>query len=139
MADATITASSVTKTNNTVIQIGTAGATITAGQVLYIDTANNYVMKPAVATVQASAVVAGVALHGALNGQPIAYATGGDINISTLAQGVVYVASANAGGLAPSADLDLTNNTNYASIVGVSLGTTSLRLSIANSNVLQTP
>lgn len=136
MADATIAVASVAKTNNTVIQIGVAGAAITAGQALFVDSTANYTLKPSVATVLLSAQVVGIALHAALTGQPIAYATGGDVAMTTLIVGQIYVCSANAGGLAPSADLDLSTGTNYATFIGVSTSAGNLRLGITVSNAL---
>lgn len=141
MADLTVSATGVKRTSSTVIQEGTAGATITAGQPVYADSANNYVLKPCQATSQAAAQCVGIALHGAASGQPLRYAADGDVIFSgtTMVMGTCYVVSANAGGIAPSADLDASTAANYGTFLGISTndGTNNiLRLGIAISNIL---
>ncbi len=110
---------------------GVAGATITAGQPVYIDTTDSNKMKPC--DVDASvlaATVAGIALHAATNGQPLSYITSGDITIgATVAVGVHYVASDPAGGIMPIADLD---SGDYVSRLGYGISTTQIRLDIKN-------
>lgn len=74
MADISITPASVIKGTSGQPQSGIAGATITAGQALYIDTADSNKLKLADADGTSPAnVVAGIALHASLAGQPIAY------------------------------------------------------------------
>lgn len=136
MADVSITASSVQSTPTTVVDRGTAGTTITAGQVLYRDASDSNKLKLALATNLAAAQVAGIALHGAASGQPIAFATGGDLTLNGLTGGVVYVLSANAGAIAPSADLDTSSNTNYATVLGVASSATNLKLAIKAGGVV---
>lgn len=76
MADITITASSVLPSANATIALGVAGATITQGQVVYIDTAASNVLKLADADLStAAAVVTGIALSAGSTGQVIRYAT----------------------------------------------------------------
>lgn len=108
MADLTITASSVLASASAIVRSGTAGATITAGQPIYIDTADMNKLKLADANASAAtAVVAGIALHGASAGQPLKYVVE-DASFTpgaTLTVGQVYVLSATAGGIAPVADL----------------------------------
>lgn len=106
MADITITAANVVRTAATV-ESGIAGATVTAGQCVYKDASANNVLKLAQADgTAAEAAAVGVALHAALTGQPLAYATGGTMNIGgTTAKTTTYVVSATAGGVAPQADL----------------------------------
>lgn len=135
MADLTITAANVAYGSDAVIVHGTAGASLTAGQPLYKDTANANVMKLADANASAlTATVAGVALHAAASGQPIAYQTGGAITIgATVTSGVVYVASATAGGIAPAADLTTGWRT---SIIGVATSASVIQLSINNSGAV---
>jgi hypothetical protein len=118
MADLTITAASVLWTSGSK-EVGVAGAAITAGQPLYIDTANNNVLKLAQCDGTAlEATVAGVALHAAGTGQPISYATPGSIiNIgATTAKGMHYFASNTAGAVAPLADI--ATSTWYFSRIG---------------------
>jgi hypothetical protein len=107
MADLTVTAASVLFTTGTK-STGVAGAAITAGQPLYIDTANNNVLKLAQCDSTAlEATVEGIALHAAGTGQPIVYAANGStINVgATTAKTTTYLVSATAGGIAPQADI----------------------------------
>jgi hypothetical protein len=86
---------------------GTAGGTITAGMPVYKDTTDSNHLKAADADAAASAVLAGVALHGAADGQPLTYAKpGATIDWgATLTKATLYVVSTTAGGVAPAADL----------------------------------
>lgn len=140
MADVTIVANSVVAANaNTTIARGIAGATITAGQAVWADPGANYQIKPAIATnvIQATNTL-GIALNGAAVGQPIAYATAGDVTFnSAFVQATVYVLSgANAGGVAPSADLDSSSGTNYGTVLGISTLATNLRVGLISSGIL---
>lgn len=117
---------------------GIAGETITAGQPVYKNSADSNRLYRSSALVLAQAQVVGIALHGASAGQPLAYATGGDINLggSTMVLGTVYVVSgANVGGIAPSADLDA-GTTWYATVLGVSSSATNLKLALRQSNTV---
>lgn len=108
MADITITAANVAQGAGAVVGNGTAGATITAGQPLYIDAADSNKLKLADADASSAASdVVGLALHGASSGQPLKYIKSGAAYVpgATLTQGEVYVLSGNAGGVAPVADL----------------------------------
>ncbi len=139
MSDVTVMANSVVAANaNTTILRGTAGATLTAGQSVWADPGANYQIKPAIATnlIQATNVV-GIALNGAAAGQPIAYATGDVTFNSAFVPGTVYVLSGmNAGGIAPSADLDSSSGTNYGTVLGISTSATNLRVGLISSGVL---
>jgi hypothetical protein len=106
MADLTITAANVLRTAAS-YEVGIAGATITAGQAVYKDAAAANVLKLAQADGTAAEVdVVGVALHAASTNQPLAYATGGTMNIgATTAKTTTYCVSAAAGGICPQADL----------------------------------
>lgn len=131
-ADVTITATDVLAGTDATFATGTAGGTITAGQPVYIDTSDSNKIKAADANASdLASTVAGISLHAATSGQPIKYQTGGNITLSavlTLAK--VFVLSANAGGIAPVADLTTGWRT---SILGVALSTSSLKLAITNS------
>ena len=132
MADITITAANVVKSTAAVTASGTAGATITAGQLLYKDTSDSDKLKLAQHDGTAiEATIAGVALHGASSGQPITYQTSGLITIgATTVAGTVYVASATAGGIAPDADAGAGD---YKSILGVATTTAAIQIQINNS------
>ena len=133
MADLSITAANVAGGADAVNRQGIAGATITAGQALYQDSADSYKLKPARANAVATDLVVGIALHGAANNQPITYQSAGNINLgATLAVGQVYVLSAAAaGGIAPNADL-LTGN--FVSVLGVATSASNLIVNITNSS-----
>jgi hypothetical protein len=108
MADLTITAASVLYTSGGSRPTGIAGATITAGQAVYVDTANSNVLKLAQCDgTVLEATVEGIALNGGGIGQPVSYATtGATINIgATTAKTTTYLLSATAGGVAPQADI----------------------------------
>jgi hypothetical protein len=76
MPDLSITAASVLASTSATKAEGVAGATITAGQSLYIDTADSNKLKLYDADGSSPVnVFAGIALHGAATGQPIKYAT----------------------------------------------------------------
>src|SRR5262245_22099519 len=114
MADLAVTPSQVQPGTGTQYDyFGLAGATITAGQIVYKDStttpANKY--KPADSDLSAAAAtVYGMAMHGASDGQPLVVATSGEVILGAGAAptaGTPYYASkTNAGGLiCPFADL----------------------------------
>lgn len=135
MADLTITATSVIPGSDAQISRGVAGATITAGMVLYIDTANNNVLKAADANASVlTATVCGIAINGGNTGQYIYYQTAGTITIgATVAAGKPYVASATAGLIADGADL---TTGWYASYLGYATTTGILNLQINNTGIV---
>lgn len=135
MADISVTAASVVPGSGAATATGTAGATITAGQALYIDTADSNKLK--LCDVDASELAAtccGIALHGATAGQPITYQTAGALTFNAvLVAGKVYVATVTAGGIALVADLA----TNWrTTILGYATSTTSMTLAIKNTGVV---
>ena len=135
MADLTITAASVVPVASTaqIERRYLAGATITAGQAVYLDTADNLLKLADANASAATAVLLGVALHGASAGQPLAVITGGDYNPgATVAVGTVYRLSGTAGGIAPNAD-GVTGW--YTSLIGVATTASNIRVAINNSAV----
>jgi hypothetical protein len=133
MADLVITAANVVA-DSVSKQEYTAGATITAGQAVYIDTASDNVVKLAQSDGTAlEATVKGVALNSASSGQPVLIAVSGDLDIgATVAIATVYVVSATAGGICPVADLATSD---YLSIIGVGTAADNLKINILNSGV----
>jgi hypothetical protein len=107
-ADVTITPASVLPGANAKTTLGTAGATITAGQFLYFDsTAQTWNLADANASTT-TAAVAGLAASGGAAGQQIIVVlydddltVGGTLSTSA----PIYVLSGTAGGIAPVADL----------------------------------
>lgn len=121
MAVLSITPANVQAGDDAAIQHGIAGAAITAGQLLYKDITtdpDNPTLKLADADAAASAVLAGIALHAAEIGHPIAYQSDGTIEIgATTIVGKWYVCSNTAGGIEPIEDIDVGD---YPSLVGLS-------------------
>jgi len=135
MADLSITAANVAAAAGEVSkQEWVAGATITAGQALYIDSAASNVAKLAQSDgTSAEAEVKGIAMHGASSGQPVIIATSGDIDLgATLTVGTVYVLSQTAGGICPVGDLATSD---YVSIIGVATAADELKIILTNSGV----
>lgn len=113
MSDVSITAANVIKGANAKVRRGRAGATITAGQIVYEDGSDSGDFKLADANASAATARAvGMAAHGASDGQPLEVITedddltpGGTLSLSAAADDGVYVLSGTAGGIAPVADL----------------------------------
>jgi hypothetical protein len=114
MADISLTASAVVPSSAAVIRKATAGATITAGQLLYLDTADldaQGIGKAKLSDANGAAalrVVDGIAVNGASAGQPVEYVTYDPalaVAASDLTANQVWISSATPGGIAPVADL----------------------------------
>ncbi|MEQ9634807.1 MAG: hypothetical protein RLW68_01850 [Devosia marina] len=107
MADISITAANVVKGSNAVVEPGTAGATITAGQVVYKDAADGkYKLADADSATAAAKAPRGIALNGASDGQPLSIIRSGDVTIgATVTAGTAYYLSPTPGGIAPVADV----------------------------------
>lgn len=109
MADLAPTAANVVKYTGSTTRTGTAGATIAAGDVLYLDSATS-TLKLALADTAAKSAAVGIALDGAATGQPVVYLAAGGINPgAAVTVGVYYCVSDNAAGkIAPIADISAT-------------------------------
>jgi predicted transcriptional regulator len=115
MADLIVTAANVIAVSNAVKGTGIAGETITAGQSVYLKSADGRIWKAKSSGTVEESTLAGIALHAALAGQPIQYAAGGGLNIgATTVKTSAYMVSATAGGICPQADLVSTNKIAYA-------------------------
>jgi len=133
MADLSITAADVKKTDTTLIAEGIAGGTVTAGQPVYRDSTASNKLKAADADVLVSAAAVGIALHGASADQPLKYAIGGNLTLSSvMTVGAVYVVSTTAGGIAPVADL---GSGDYVTLLGIATTATNLKISISVSGI----
>lgn len=134
MADLVITAASVVKGADADVDHGTAGATITAGQSVYLDTATRkYLLADSNSATAAAKLPKGVALHGAANNQPLAVQRGGDVTIgATLTPGTDYWLSDTPGGICPRADVGAGEN---AVFMGVAKSASVLSLDIKSSGV----
>mgnify|MGYP000926634326 FL=1 len=106
MADLTITAASVAAgTNASKVSSYLAGADITAGQAVYLDTSTS-TMKLADADTLAASAAFGVALNSASTGQPITVQKQGNITIgATVVTGKAYYVSTTAGAICLESDL----------------------------------
>jgi len=123
MADVTVTEASVVPASGATIITVTAGATVTAGQTGYKDTADSNQYKGGDADAQASAVAAGVFCTGAADEQPVVLCTAGSIVLGTagcVTVGTPYVVSTNVGGICP-----WTDNASGDFITHLGIGTTS--------------
>ena len=133
MADISITPANVVPGSDAVRESGTAGATITAGQLVYLDTSD---MKFKLADSNGAAALRvpnGIALHGASNGQPLVIQKGGDITIGgTMTAGIPYVLSDTPGGLCPLPDI---GTGEYSCIIGIAKSTSVLAVNIQPSGV----
>jgi hypothetical protein len=131
VADLTITAASVIAGSGT-IERGTAGATITAGQVVY-KSAGKYQLADNDSATAAAKSPRGIALNGGSDGQPMSIMTSGSITIgATLTAGTAYYLSSTAGGICPLADVISGDN---VVLLGVASSTTVLKLNITDSGV----
>lgn len=134
MADLSITAANVIAGVGARKALGTAGATITAGKVVYLDAADNeYKLADTDSATEAVRSPAGIALNGASDGQPLVVLEEGPITIgATMTAGTVYYLSPNAGGIAPVADI-LAGD--YPVIIGIATSTTVLNVNIQEAGV----
>lgn len=105
MADLSVTAASVQPTSSTKRQTKIAGAAITAGQAVYVDSSNLVQLADADSSATTAAAV-GISMNDAASGQPVSYAYEGTLDMgSIITAGEIYVVSGTAGGIAPKADL----------------------------------
>jgi hypothetical protein len=135
MADLVITAASVVAGANARITHGIAGATVTAGQVLYLDpTTGKWNLADTDSATAAVRAATGVALNGAALNQPVAVQTSGLLTIgATVAAGVAYYLSGDAGGICPVADLAAGD---FPLIVGMGTSTTVIDVDIKYPGVI---
>lgn len=130
MANVAITAANVAPGADAIFETGVSGATITAGQCVYKDASdsNKFKLCDNDSGTAAARTPYGIAVGGASNNQRLSVQTQGDITIGgTVVPGFIYVPSATAGAIAPSADLVATN---YTSVLGVARSATVIALSI---------
>jgi len=109
MADLVVTPTGVLPAANTSVNRSAVwGETVTAGQSVYRKASDRRWWKAQAdgTAEEAGSGGLGIALGGGAAGQPAAVATAGDVTIAaTVVNGMVYVISAAAGGIAPHADL----------------------------------
>lgn len=129
MSAISVTAGNVLRVDGTVVSSFLAGATITAGQVVYVD-ANGAVQVGTNASSAGSGVGAqavGIALNGGSAGQPIAIQINGVVNPGgTVAVGKIY-ALGTSGGIIPVDDIA---GSEYITELGVGISASQIKLSI---------
>lgn len=133
-ADLTVTAASVVAGSNAVTEQGLAGATITAGQLVYRDsTTGRYLKADSNAASAEIRTPRGVALNGASDGQPLAIHRSGDITIgATLTAGIAYYLSDTPGGICAVADV---GSGEYVVLLGVAKSASVLAFSVTYTGV----
>lgn len=134
MTALSITAANVLAASTASTRQGSAGATITQGQVVYFDTdTNTYKLADTNSATAAARSPAGIALNGASSGQPLMVLTAGDVTIgATLSAGVAYYLGGTAGSIVPVADL---TTGDYPAIIGIAKSTTVLAVKIVEAGV----
>ena len=114
---------------------GTAGAALTAGEVVYTDTADSSKLKAAQNDTAAKCTAVGVMLNSCASGEVAIYAASGvTINTSGLTAGEVYVVSSTAGDLELVTDLA---SAELTTIVGVASSATALAININATGIAQ--
>lgn len=136
MADLSITAANVVVGTGAQTKHGTAGASITAGQPVYLDSADSkFKLADCDSATAAARSPVGIALHAAAANQPLTICTGGSLTIgATLVAGDVYYLSGNAGGICPAADLAAGD---YTTALGIATSTSVLKVDIVESGVVR--
>lgn len=137
MADISYTTTNVVPGADAVLEVVTAGGTLTSGMPVYRDATAANKVKACQADTLAKSTCYGIVLSAvaALN-QPVVIARSGSVTFgSGLTVGTTYcVSDANAGGIAPEADL---TTGDYKTILGVATSTSVLKLQILNSGVAE--
>lgn len=134
MTAISITASAVVAGSNAVRDIGTAGATIAAGQPLYYDTTTaKWNLADANSATAAVRVATAIALNSASLDQPVSLHKSGDLTMNAvLTKGVAYYLGGTAGSIVPVADL---TTGDYTQIVGIAKSTTVLAVDFVSAGV----
>lgn len=134
MVDLAITTSEVRAVAGQPTSLGTAGAAIAAGDVLYRDPDDRtYKLADANGADEEMADVAGIAVNSAASGQPVVFTPGTILLGATAAPAKgVYVLSANPGKIAPVADLA---SGHRIVVLGVGNGTNTLVQDISVSGI----
>lgn len=134
MADVTVTAANVLKGAGATTVDMIAGATITAGQVIYKEAATGQAKLADCDSATAEARIPyGIALNGAAAGQPVEVLRSGLITIGgTLTAGSEYWLSGTAGAICPAADKAAGDR---SVLIGVATTTAVLKVQILDTGV----
>lgn len=131
MAVVTITASAVQPTGTTERGFGYAGESLLAGDMLRKDPADAASLKKAAYTSASLSGVVGMALCNAADGQPVVYATGGEVTVgSVLTPGESYVISGTAGKMMPTSDIDGVTPDQFITRVGTATDASTIKLDL---------
>lgn len=132
MTALSITAANVIAGTGATVENGLAGATITAGQLVYQDPdTKKYGLADCNSATVAVRTVRGIALNGAADGQPLRILKAGDITIgATMTVGAAYYLGGTAGTIIPAADLATAD---FVSLIGIAKTATVLTVNIQNS------
>lgn len=127
MADISVTAASVIKSGGAAIEHGIAGATITAGQIVYKEASTGkFKLADCDSATAEIKVPYGMALHASLDGQPLTVLTGGDVTLNAvLTAGTPYYLSETPGGIRATPDTG-----DYIALLGIAKSTTVLAFRI---------
>lgn len=134
MSDLSITAANVVPDTDAVMEMGTAGETITAGKAVYKAAATNkWMLADSNAGTEEQRRATAIALTGSSNNQPIVVQKGGAVTIgATVVAGVQYYLSDTAGGICPVADV---GSGEYPCLIGLATTTAKLALNFKYSGV----
>lgn len=132
MTALSITAANVIAGTGAITENGTAGATITAGQVVYqAGATGKYGLADCNSATAEVRVVRGIALNGAADGQPLRILKQGPITIgATVVVGSAYYAGGTAGEIIPVGDF---STADYVSQIGIATSTSVIDVNIQNS------
>ncbi len=136
MADITVTAASVRRGSGYTETTGLSGEAITAGQLVALDESDGYYyLSDCDHATTARRKITGVCLNNAAGAQQaITVQTAGIFTVGgTVAVGVIYIMSGNAGGIAPVTDVAASDT---VSILGVGVTTGTIKLNIFNSETI---
>jgi hypothetical protein len=135
MADISITATSVTASLSLNVTTKAAGATIVAGQTVYLDASTGrWLLADSDAVIVAARTPAGVALNGGSINQPVAVKSAGPVTMNAvLTAGTGYYQSGTPGGIAPIADQ---TTGDLLVLIGFAASTTVLNVAIAAAPVV---
>ena len=134
MADLSITATSVVAGSDSVGENGFLGATVTAGQLVYKDSADGlWKLVDANSATAAARTPGGIALNGGVSGQPVRVHKSGDLTLNAvLTVNTAYFLSDTPGGICPAADV---GSGEYGTFVGIAKSTTVLKVNLTSSGV----
>ena len=133
MATISITSANVVAAAGSSLGVGTSETTITAGDVVYLNTSTSqYAL--ADSDLEPSAVVAGIALNGASASQPFDFIKSGTLTVGSVATtGLVYYLSNTAGQF----DDAVTLQADYVTTLGIGLTSTTISINIHVSGALK--